>query len=1098
MKPQLSPAQQELLKKLLNLPATMRLAPSSIPRQPKLSHYPLSLSQARFWMASQLEWETPAYAIVRAFLLTGSMDIAILKKSLEVLMKRHSVLRTTFQADGDGPVQVVADEVPCPFSEIDLTALGLADGRSALTELIRRESQDPFDLCHGPLVRFLLVTLKEHEHALVAVMHHIVTDDWSIQILFRELSVIYSNLRSGRPLPLAAPSIQYTDFAVWQRHLMEGSKFSSQVAYWKQQLADMPPPLNLSTKTKAAELGFSGVRLSLPITTELWQGLRNLCQASKATLFEVLLTGFEVLIAYYTGADDIAIATVISNRDRQELEPLVGCLINTVILRLRLAADAPFTLVLNEVKESMLQAQNNKDVPFEHLLEVLQPGRTDVHAPLAQILFSLQNAADVCLSLPDIRVESIAPEHSTSTFDLSLAPEQTSNGLNIVLQYNTALFEEQAVRRLMVHYSKVLEAFVANPEQRISEVSLLAEDEKEQLRVWQEICTDKMLVPDLFEARAAQIPDAVAIVFGSEQLSYRELNDRAHQLAGHLKRLGTGAEVRVAICMERGLEMIVAMLGVLKSGAAYVPLDPTYPTERLSYMLQDSESKILLTQQALVPQLPSFSGKVIQLDIEWGQIASNDPQNLTRTIHPENVAYIIYTSGSTGKPKGVAIRHSSVATLVHWARDVFSADELSGVLASTSLCFDLSIFEILVTLSCGGSVLVVENALDVATIATSLCVTLINTVPSIMRELLRIDAIPTSVQTINIAGEALPAELVRAIYAGNRALRVFNLYGPSEDTTYSTYALLPQDYDNWFVPIGRPITNTQVYVLNRWLQPVPVGVTGELYLGGEGLARGYINRTDLTAQRFVPNPFSTTPGERLYRTGDLVRFMPDGCLDFCGRVDHQVKLRGYRIELGEIEAALAEHGSVAQAVVVVREDEFGGKRLVAYVTSANKGQITCNDLSEHLRRHLPQYMVPDLIVQLSSLPLTANGKIDRSRLPEATYGISLQMDCVAPGTLEEETLCKLWAEVLQKNPIGVNQDFFTLGGHSLLALQISAQVRVIFGVELPLRAFFEARTITAMAAYIARQRGQEQRLETLMKILQFELYQSQDTAGSSE
>jgi len=1086
MKGQLSATQQALLKTLLALPGTKGFAAPTIPRQPRLAHYPLSFAQSRFWMASQLELEMPVYTLVRAFRLTGKLDIGALEKSFENLVKRHSVLRTAFQPGEDGAVQVIAEEIQCPFSQLDLTSVEPTSRNHVLGELLRQQFHIPFDLRRGPLARFLLAALGENEYAMLVALHHIVIDDWSIQILFRELSAFYGNLISGRALSLAELPIEYTDFAVWQRQLIQGKKLSSQVAYWKDQLADMPSPLSLSAKARPAEASLSCARLSLPVTKELWSGIMNLCRASKATLFEVLLTAFEVLLAYYTGENDIVIATVISNRDRQELEPLVGCLINTVFLRIKLADDPTFTIVLKHVRESLLETQNNKDVPYEHLLEILRSGTVDSNSLLARVLFALQNARDASLSLPDISIEPIAPNHGASTFDLTLSPEQTSDGLNLVLSYNVTLFEARMANRLLAHYGRVLEAFVADPELQITELQLLTDAEKLQLQLCNAIQVEKSLIPDLFEAQAAQAPDATGVEFGADSLSYRELNDRANQLARYLSHLGAGAETRIALCVERTVDMVVAMLGILKTGAAYVPLDPNYPAERLNYIFQDSGSQILLTQRALGSQFTSFSGKVVLLDAEWGDIDCNRPQNTERTVQPENLAYIIYTSGSTGKPKGVAITQGNVAMFIRWAQEIFPAKELSCVLASTSLCFDLSVFEIFVTLCSGGRVLVVENGLDLATIAADKAVTLVNTVPSIMRELVRMNAIPASVQTVNIAGEALPIDLVRAIYATSSVARINNLYGPSESTTYSTYALLPREHTGQAVPIGKAITNTQVYILNRWLQPMPEGVTGELYIGGAGLARGYFNRPDLTAERFLPNPFSTIPGERFYRTGDLVRLMSDGNLEFLGRADHQVKVRGHRIELGEIESALEEHDSVDQAVVVVREDGREGKRLVAYLAGTDKKQSTLNHLKEHLKSRLPLYMVPDVIVPLPSMPLTANGKVDRRRLPDPDY--------IAPETLEEETLCKLWREVLQHGPIGVNQDFFTLGGDSLLALQISARVRKIFGIELPLRVFFEKRTIKGLAEYIAQQRGQEHELETLMNILQFELHQKQDAS----
>lgn len=1087
MKSQLSPSKQQLLQKLLSLPA----APA-IPQQPKRPKYPLSFAQHRFWMASQLESGTAVYSMVRAFRLTGALDVPALRKSLADLICRHAALRTRFRLDKEGPVQFVADVISHPWSEADLTAVEAPHRGRALADLLQREASSPFDLDLGPPLRLVLVVLGKDDHALILVIHHIAGDDWSTQILFRELSTLYNNVVSGKDLPLAQVSIEYTDFAIWQRRLVEDGELASQMAYWKQQLADLPPPLNLPARIKSMPPSLSGARLSSPVSGKLWDGLKGLIQGGAATLFEILLAAFEVLLAYYTGEDDIVIATVVSNRDRQELENLVGCLVNTVVLRVRLADDSTLMQVARQIRELMLDVQRNKDIPFEYLLKTLQDGAEVQAAPPVRVLFALQNAHDACLSLSGIQVESMIPEHGASTFDLTFAPEQTRRGLNLALQYNTSLFEEQMIRRFMAHYCQVLEAFVANPDQCIADFRLATQKEKEEQQ--QKSAADNALVADMLEAHAARVPNAVAAIFGSKALSYRELNQRANRLAGHLRGLGAGPEARVAICLGRGLEMIVAIWGVLKSGAAYVPLDSVYPPERLNFMLQDSGSQILLTQKSLIQQLPPFAGMVIALDAEWAQIGFNDSQNLPRTLHPDNAAYIIYTSGSTGKPKGAVIRHGSAATFIRWAQEVFSADELSGMLASTSLCFDLSIFEILVPLATGGSVVVAENALELATMPEPGRVTLLNTVPSIMRELVLMKAIPASLRTINLAGEALPPELVQAIYAAHGTLRVFNLYGPTESTTYSTFALLPRSHGSRTIPIGKPVTGTQVYILNRWRQPLPEDVVGELYIGGNGLARGYLNRPDLTAERFVPNPLGQAPGERLYRTGDLVRLRANGDLEFLGRIDHQVKIRGYRIELGEIELALQEHESVDQAVVIVCEDERGGKKLLAYLTSTGKGQITLEELTGHLRDRLPLYMVPDKVITLAAMPLTANGKVDRKRLPDPSAQAPLWKDDDPPGTVEEEILCNLWTEVLHKSPIGASEDFFALGGNSLLALQISARVWSAFGIELPVQVFLEARTVRGLARYIDRKQGEGQRLDTLMKLLQFELHQQQNAS----
>ena len=652
-------------------------------------------------------------------------------------------------------------------------------------------------------------------------------------------------------------------------------------------------------------------------------------------------------------------------------------------------------------------------------------------------------------------------------FDLMLLASQRGAGLQLELEYNRDLFETATVRWMLGHLETLLAGIVAAPQQRLSQLPLLTAAEQAQLAAWNDTARplpEKRCIHQLFEEQVRLTPDAVAVRDGQEQLSYAELNARANQLAHYLREQGVGAEVLVGICMERSVEMVVSLLAVLKAGGAYVPLDPTYPEQRLNYMLQDAGVRVLLSERKLRERVEVTEAVQVHCREEWStELAQYSTLNPAVELSGTNLAYVIYTSGSTGKPKGVAIEHHSTTTFLWWAKEVFSAAELAGVLASTSVCFDLSVFEIFAPLSSGGQVIVVGNALELAGLRGSAEVTLVNTVPSAMAELLRVDGIPDSVRTVNLAGEPLQNTLVQQTYERSCVEQVINLYGPSEDTTYSTYGVVPRGLAG-APTIGRPIANSEVYILSKELRQVPVGVSGELYVAGEGLARGYLQRPELTAERFVPHPYSRVGGERLYRTGDLARYLADGEIEYQGRLDHQVKLRGYRIELGEVEAALSAQAGVSEAVVVVREDEPGDKRLVGYVVAEAGAVVNSSELRRGLQERLPEYMVPAALVMLEQLPLTANGKVNRRELPapdgsrpelEATY--------VGPRTVVEEALVGIWSEVLRVEQVGIHDNFFELGGHSLLATQVVSRVRQVLQREMGLQSLFERPTIAGLA-----------------------------------
>ncbi|HEX8694997.1 MAG TPA: amino acid adenylation domain-containing protein, partial [Longimicrobium sp.] len=816
---------------------------------------------------------------------------------------------------------------------------------------------------------------------------------------------------------------------------------------------------------------FRGASVPVELSLELLERLQALGRSEGATLYMTLLGAFQVLLGTYAGSEDVVVGSPIAGRTRKEVEELIGFFVNTLVLRTDLSGDPSFREVLRRVRETTLGAYAHQEVPFEKLVEELRPERSLSHSPLFQAMFTLQNADDGGTggALAGLNVSEVDAEGASAKFDLSLSLTATSHGLRGWLTYGTDVFESGTVERMVRHLERVLEQVAADADARLSRLDLLGEAERALvLEAWNrteaEYPADRC-IHELVEAQAARTPGAVAVVFEGAELTYVGLDERANRLARHLVRLGVGREARVGVCLERGIEMIVSLLAVLKAGGAYVPLDPAYPAERLAFTLADSGVVALLTQESLRSTLPVPDGvTVVSVDGAASGIAAESADRLARRSVPRSLAYLIYTSGSTGVPKGVAIEHESAVALLSWAAAVFTAEELSGVLAATSISFDLSVFEIFLPLALGGRVIVVENALALPRSAAADQVRLVNTVPSAIAALLKSDGIPSGVRTVNLAGEPLRAELVDALYARGGIERVYDLYGPSEDTTYSTWTLRRAGGPT---TIGRPISNTRAYVLGAALLPLPAGVPGELYLGGRGLARGYLGRPGLTAERFVPDPFGE-PGARLYRTGDRARWRTDGTLEYLGRLDAQVKVRGFRIELGEVEAALRRNPGVTDCVVLAREYAPGDRRLVAYVV----GGVETDALRAHLRQSLPEYMVPSAFVPLEALPLTPNGKLDRKALPapelapaEETY--------VAPRTPAEEVLAGIWAEVLRLERVGVRDNFFELGGHSLLATRVVSRIRAVFAVELPLRALFEGPTIAEMAGRVEEMRRAE-------------------------
>ncbi|MEZ4868171.1 MAG: amino acid adenylation domain-containing protein [Caldilineaceae bacterium] len=1110
----LSPEKRALLQLRLNAKLQNADTQPSAIRHAARPSAPLSFTQQRFWFLEQLEPGHPLYNEWTAVRFRGALDRAVLEQSLQELVRRHAALRTTFAVHDGEPQQRIAPSLAVPLHQIDLQHLPAQTRQDEVERLARSEIQQPFDLEDGPLFRVTLFQLAAQEHTLLLTFHHIVIDAWSATILYRELGALYRALLQNQPSPLPELAVQYADFAVWQRAWLQSEAFDTQLAYWKAQLAALSPLQLPLDHPRPRKQSYHGAQQSVELSASLVEALRALSQQAGASLFMTLLAAFQTLLQRYTGQDDIVVGSPIANRNRPEIEGLIGCFTNTLVLRSDFAGNPTFRTLLRQVRTTVLDALAHQDLPFEKLVEELQPERDLSSTPLFQVLFVFNNTALDFDQFGTVQVTPVDVASTVARFDLTLSIQERATGLQTHLNYNSDLFAAATIERMAGHLQTLLAGIVANPDQPIAALPLLTAAERQQLLIeWNNTATTyprEMCLHQLFEAQVARTPEAEALIARDwrletedpaaspitnhqspitpfQSLTYRELNARANQLAHHLQTLGVGPDVPVGICLERTVDLVVGLLGILKAGGAYVPLDPAYPPERVAFMVEDGEPLVLLTQEALLGTLPTVAAQVLCLDRDWPTIAQQPTTNPSSDITADNLAYILYTSGSTGRPKGVEIEHHSPVALIDWTRDIFTPEEIAGTLASTSICFDLSVFEIFVPLSRGGTVILAENALHLPTLPAAAAVTLINTVPSAMTELVRNHAVPESVKVINLAGEPLKNALVQAVYQCAQVQRVFNLYGPSEDTTYSTFTVVAPGATTE-PTIGRPIANTQTYILDRQGQPVPIGVIGELYIGGAGLARGYRKRPDLTAEKFIsiddlrltidedtmPDKAhkSKIVNRKLYKTGDLARYLPDGNIEFLGRRDNQVKLRGFRIELGEIEAVLSQHPAVAEAVVMVREDARGDvrndKQLVAYITPQG-GQSDTLELAlfDHLRRTLPYYMVPATIVQLAALPLTPNGKVDRRALPApVTTERSVPDSFAPPSTPTEACVAAIWSAVLGRAEVGIHDDFFALGGHSLLATQVISRCRESFGVEIPLLSLFEERTVARLAAQL--------------------------------
>jgi amino acid adenylation domain-containing protein len=1050
---------------------------------------PLSFAQQRLWFIEQLEPCNAAYNIHGAVKLRGRLEVAALERALAELVQRHEVLRARFGECDGRQAQFIDSQWRGSLERFDLRSSG--EGPEAKAKrLIAGEVSTGFDLEKGPLIRAKLLQLDDQEHVLLLTMHHIVSDGWSMGVLVQELATLYDAFVKNAQSPLTELEIQYVDYAVWQREWLKGTELESHLQYWREQLAGVPVlelPTDFSRPLRPSR---NGASLPVNLPAGIAGQLRESSRREQVTMFMILLASFHLLLSRWAGQEDVAIGTPIANRSRTELNGIVGLFVNTLVIRLAAGDDPSVRQFLARVRDVCLNAYAHQDLPFERLVEEMNPRRSLNRTPLFQAMFTLQNAP-----LPEFRMEGLTAERvsqdsCTAKFDLELILEGNSELAGAIV-YATELFEAETIERMLRHWKHLLEDMLVDPGRKLSELGMLSEQERKQILVeWNQTTRayPDCCVHELFEAQAEKTPHSVAVVFEGMAVSYAELNGRANQLAHRLRELGVGAETRVVACMHRGLEMVVALLGILKAGGTYVPLDPEHPVKRLRSMLDDSGAMLVLVDNQSSERLQNAHCQIV--DLNWTFIERRSQDNLERTVESENAAYMIYTSGSTGRPKGVIVSHSSLANVLDYAQKGFALGNhsVTGVLAS--FAFDIFLLELITPWLAGGCSVILSRMeiLDVERLVQRLeGVTVFHAVPSLMWQVVK--TLQNSkagqrlaqVRTVLVGGDRVPADLLRdmsSVFAGC-STRV--LYGPTESTVICAQEEIHVAKRSNF-PIGAPIANTQIYVMDADLNPVPVGVLGELYIGGAGLARGYLNQPQFTAERFIPDPFATAG--RLFRTGDLARWRMDGLLEFVRRADEQVKIRGYRIEPGEIEAAMREHVGVEDAAVKMWEDHTGEKHLVAYVVSSSKGSPGITGLKGHLERCLPPYMVPTAYMEIERLPLTPNGKIDSYALPTPDKTHLENQEYVPPRTAVEGELCRIWAEVLGLDRVGVEDNFFALGGHSLLATQVVSQIRQLFGVDLELAVLFETQTVAGLTAKMLKDPQARSRIEKVAEIVQ--------------
>ncbi len=1058
--------------------------------------FPASFAQQRLWFLDQLIPGNSIYNVPTVIRLTGLLNLAALEQTFNEIVRRHETLRTTFIVLDGQPLQAIAPSLTIPISVLNLQELAADEQEVKAKCIINAEIEHPFDLSSKPLLRVILLVLSETEHILLLNMHHIICDDWSMGVLISELGTLYAAFAQNQLSPLLELPLQYADFAHWQREWLQGELLQTQLAYWREQLNGISI-LHLPTdKPRSAIQNYQGATQFLELPKKLIDALETLSQQEDVTLFMTLMAAFKTLLYRYTHQEDIALGSPIANRTRSEIEGIIGFFVNSLVLRSNLSGNPTFRELLGRVREITLGGYSHQDLPFEKLVQELHPERNLSHHPLFQVVFGFQNAPMSALEMPGLVPSFMNIDLKKTRFDLELhlwkcsedfrslsgGNWEYSEGLRGVMVYNTDLFEQATISRMLKHFQTLLSGIVANPEQRIANLPLLSDVERHQVLVeWNNTQADypqDKCIHQLFEEKVQQYPDSIVVKFANEQLTYQELNSRSNKLAQYLQKLGVCSEVLVGICISQSIEMVIGLLGILKAGGAYVPLDPSYPQQRLNFMLEDAQISVLLTQENLLKHFEGFSNIIISIDKDWEIINQKKEDNFKSDLNSDHLAYVIYTSGSTGKPKGVAVPHKAVNRLV-CNTNYIKLSPSDKIAQASNTSFDAATFEIWGALLNGAQLVGIskdvtlsphefalqlrEKGINILFLTTALFQQIVRETPQAFATL----------KYLLFGGETVNTRWIEKIFKYNVPKHLIHVYGPTENTTFSSYYCVEELLTSAkSIPIGRPILNTQIYILDTHLEPVPIGVTGELYISGDGLAREYFNRTELTAKHFITHRFSHKLKTRLYKTGDLARYLPDGNIEFLGRIDNQVKIRGFRLELSEIEAVLSQHPAVRETVVIADEDVPDDKYLVAYIVP-NQEQIPTQDvqsfaslLRQFLKEKLPEYMMPRAYVVLKSLPLTPNGKVDRRALPTPDIMTFNIQDYVAPRSQVEELLAQIWAKVLGKEQVGIHDNFFELGGHSLLATQLTSRIRDTFQIDLPVSNLFEAPTIEQLTKYI--------------------------------
>ena len=1067
----LSPEKRALLEAIL---LKKRIAPerNQISRQRRTDPCPLSFSQESLWLVEHIHSGPPIYNMPRALNISGALDVEALQKTINTIVDRHEALRTRFTSEGNTLAQIVSEKtVDIPL--MDLGNWPESERETELYRLIQEEAYARFDLSRDLMLRARLFKLDEREHVLLIVMHHIASDGWSMDIFFREFGELYRSFSAGMKPELSELPVQYIDYALWQRERLQGDVYEKLLSYWEDQLADIPWLLDLPTdRLRPPQSKHEGGQYAISLSKPLSESLRVLGRSKNATLFMTMLTAFGALLYRYSGQENILIGSPIANRNHVEVEDLIGFFVNMLVLRTDHSGDPSFLELLRRVQGVCLDAYDNQDMPFEKLVEELNPERNMSHSPLFQVVFALNSVVERLPEISGLTITSLKIRETMAKFDLFLSMGETEQGMAGYLEYNQELFDEITIGRMAGHFQMLIEGIVTNPEARISELPLLAEAERHQILVgWNDTQTDyphDRCVHQLFEERARIAPESVAVVLEDQQLKYGELNAKANQLGHYLRKRGVGPDVLVGFHMERSPDMVIAVLGILKAGGAYLPLDPSYPAERLAFMVEDAQPLLIISQASLMRELTGHGVEMVCIDSDWEDIAQQPLENPYSEALPDNMAYVMYTSGSTGRPKGVEILHKGITRLL-FGMDCICLDKSQTLLQMAPMSFDASTFELWGALHHGGKCVLfpdriptidkLELAIQEHGISTIfLTSSLLNMVMDEKPEIL------SSIQQLLTGAEVLSVNHVRRALDMLPSVQLVNCYGPTESTTFTSCYVIPKQLDDPIrsIPIGRPIKNTQVYILDQFLNPVPVGVPGELHIAGPGLARGYLRRPELTAEKFVPDPFSQDPNSRLYKTGDQARYLPDGNIQFLGRLDRQVKIRGFRVELGEIEMVLNQHPQIRESVVAIQEYTSGSKRLIGYVVAAKDEEPNMDEIRKFLRKKLPDYMIPLIFVPMDSFPLTSTGKIDRRALPIPDQ-LDTKAEYAAPKTSTQKKMANIWAEVLGLEKIGINSNFFDLGGHSLMAVRIISRLRAVFQIDLPLHMLFESPSVAELS-----------------------------------